>query len=269
MEGERHILTYYTLKCPYCKADLEEYDDLNTFYCKYCGGKIIIDDRNSEVIHERVMDHAARRVSRQKNEEIEREFRRKDKELAHQKKVNDYKDKIFYKLCRDLALLFIVFAIVMEALIYFGDKSEQKTNEKLTGIFLEIQNYINNGQYDEALLLLPDLHGTEEWNKKHDELELIIKQAYINNMENKYVNIGKSAKSFEKTNYEDVITYFENLGFIYVNTFSTNTSKFWFPKDNQVETVAINGNNDFNSEEEFPLDAKVTITYYRKESKES
>ena len=84
-------------------------------------------------------------------------------------------------------------------------------------------------------------------------------------MDNKYVVIGKAAASFEDTNYEDVVTYFKNLGFFYIYTFNTTSSKHWFPTDGEVEEVTIDGINDFTSNAEFPLDARVSITYYKRD----
>ena len=40
----------HQLKCPNCNANLEIEDDLDTFFCKYCGTKIIIDGQSDATI---------------------------------------------------------------------------------------------------------------------------------------------------------------------------------------------------------------------------
>ena len=50
-----------SLKCPECGARLEIEDGINTFYCKYCGAKIAIDETDPEIIkaklHLKEMEH--------------------------------------------------------------------------------------------------------------------------------------------------------------------------------------------------------------------
>ena len=40
----------HVLKCPHCNADLKIEDGINTFYCQYCGTKIILHGQSDEEI---------------------------------------------------------------------------------------------------------------------------------------------------------------------------------------------------------------------------
>ena len=40
----------HQLKCPNCNANLEIEDDLDTFFCKYCGSKLVVTGRDEAVI---------------------------------------------------------------------------------------------------------------------------------------------------------------------------------------------------------------------------
>lgn len=40
----------HQLKCPNCNANLEVENDLDTFFCKYCGSKLIVTGRDEAVI---------------------------------------------------------------------------------------------------------------------------------------------------------------------------------------------------------------------------
>ena len=43
-----------TLKCPNCGADIEIENGIDTFYCKYCGYKIILDGQSDAAINAKV-----------------------------------------------------------------------------------------------------------------------------------------------------------------------------------------------------------------------
>lgn len=43
-------MNFVQMKCPNCGADLEVENDIDSFYCKYCGTKIVIEDQDPEVL---------------------------------------------------------------------------------------------------------------------------------------------------------------------------------------------------------------------------
>ena len=43
-------MEFHQLKCPNCGATLEVEDELDMFFCKYCGTKIIVDGRSDTAI---------------------------------------------------------------------------------------------------------------------------------------------------------------------------------------------------------------------------
>ena len=45
-------------RCPYCGANLIPESGLSTFFCKYCGGRILVDDSNKRNVELRKMEHA-------------------------------------------------------------------------------------------------------------------------------------------------------------------------------------------------------------------
>ena len=44
----------YQLKCPNCGADLEVEKQIDTFFCKYCGTKLIANDLRKSVVQAKV-----------------------------------------------------------------------------------------------------------------------------------------------------------------------------------------------------------------------
>lgn len=77
------------LKCPSCGSALEAEDNLETFYCKYCGQKIILADQKKSVIGAKMfnslLEHRERMYAmkaeedRIKREEALKERKRNDK----------------------------------------------------------------------------------------------------------------------------------------------------------------------------------------------
>lgn len=45
IKASKESIQMINLKCPNCDQILEVEDDLDTFYCKYCGGKILLNDK--------------------------------------------------------------------------------------------------------------------------------------------------------------------------------------------------------------------------------
>lgn len=88
------------LKCPSCGSELEVEDSLDTFYCKYCGTKIILADQSDQLIKAKVdiakLSHEERMYKMQLEEE-----KRKD--------ITEWKALAFGLLFIFVLLLFLAF----------------------------------------------------------------------------------------------------------------------------------------------------------------
>lgn len=71
------------IKCPSCNGTLETEDGLDTFYCKYCGQKIVLIEQDEHVIAAKVamktMEHEER-MYRLMMEEERKDKRYKDRQ---------------------------------------------------------------------------------------------------------------------------------------------------------------------------------------------
>lgn len=65
------------MKCPACGATLDVEDEIDTFYCKYCGTKVIVEGQSPEVIKAKTKIKLA------------------DKEIEKEKVKLDYKARYF------------------------------------------------------------------------------------------------------------------------------------------------------------------------------
>lgn len=62
----------YSLKCPHCGGNLEIEEDLETFFCKYCGAKIVMDRISKSQMRVREMEHDETLSEHQMQIEIEK-----------------------------------------------------------------------------------------------------------------------------------------------------------------------------------------------------
>ena len=62
-------MQFHQLNCPNCGASLEVEDELDVFFCKYCGTKIIVDGRSDTAIRAKAdIKLAEKEIERQRME---------------------------------------------------------------------------------------------------------------------------------------------------------------------------------------------------------
>lgn len=70
-------MKFYDLKCPNCNANLEVEDDLDIFYCKYCGTKIMLEGRSKDAINAKVQIYSIDKATELRKAEMEHEIEMK------------------------------------------------------------------------------------------------------------------------------------------------------------------------------------------------
>lgn len=80
-------MEFVQMKCPNCSADLEVEDGIDSFYCKYCGTKILVEGQSKHVVNAkakiRMMDKLGDMQKEYHRDRAEREERqRKDSNKA-------------------------------------------------------------------------------------------------------------------------------------------------------------------------------------------
>ena len=257
---EVFAMKMYKLNCPYCKGELLEQDGLETFYCKYCGKKIILTGQNQDILRYKIRERDSERRSREKDEDIRREFQREKNKIEIERAKEREKDKNFIQAMGILLALTAFFGLLL-LIIHLVEISQDK---KLEVIYSEIQTLIDAGEYDKALDLTEKLKGGSDdrnWDDKRIAFQQKIGQVKIDKMEDKTVRIALSANDFHRMYYKDAVKYFKNAGFIYVNTVETSKAASLHSKGYEVYSVSVDGVDDFKSGTSFPLDARVVITY--------
>ena len=242
------------LKCPSCNANIDIEDGIDTFYCKYCGTRIILDGLSKDSINAKI-----------RIKEFEHVERIKDKEFAQERfriKFEAYKS--FLPM---LGLGAICFLLLGGA--WISSRSQVMRLEKLSK---EIEADYNAGDYDSALMKANRLRYDSDWSddeerawdaRREKYIEMIeeaIKKEEMNNENN--VRIPQSSNALKGKKYQDVVSTFSSAGFKNIETVALPEDNRKKKKKGIVDHISIDGKESFTSEEYFSKNAKIIIYYY-------
>lgn len=171
------------LKCPNCGAPVEIENDLDVFFCKYCGYKIILEGQTDAVINAKV-----------RLKDMEHKEKMWDKKYNYEKYKGEQKRKCKKSKTKRIIILSItiplVFLMLFASLFYSIKLSSDNEEKELQKTVDEIMIDIKNEDYEEAYVKANSLYYTSDWS---------------NEIKNKWDNTRKSVieqieKAEKKTN---------------------------------------------------------------------
>lgn len=147
-----------SLFCPNCGASLEVEDGLDTFFCKYCGYKILLQGQSKATYDAKVrvkhMEHKERlQEKRDAQERYRMEFKQKDER-------------------RTLAIVFGIFgAIIAMCLIIsaVGNAGAKKQERELQAIVDQIMIDIENEDFAAAYVKANSLYWDDSWTSEGED----------------------------------------------------------------------------------------------------
>ena len=147
-----------SLFCPNCGASLEVEDGLDTFFCKYCGYKILLQGQSKAAYDAKVrvkhMEHKERlQDKRDAQERYRMEFKQKDEK-------------------RTLAIVFgILGAIIAMCLIIsaVGNAGAKKQDRELQAIVDQIMIDIENEDFAAAYVKANSLYWDDSWTSEGED----------------------------------------------------------------------------------------------------
>ena len=74
--------------------------------------------------------------------------------------------------------------------------------------------------------------------------------------------VGRSSADFEGMNFEAAVAELKLAGFTNISTIDLNDAGLFKNKKDTIERITINGTTSFSSNEYFPPDAQIVITYH-------
>ena len=153
------------LKCPNCNAALEIENGLDTFYCKYCGYKILLNGQSKA---------AYRAKTRIK--EMEHDERMADKQLEHEKY------KIAQKIKREGIDNKLVITLMLCIVLFLE----------------EVQTEIANKDFDAARIKVQSIQYTAGWSSDIEEKWDNIREELVKQLEDAEQAEQKAQKAAEK-----------------------------------------------------------------------
>ncbi|MBQ6832735.1 MAG: hypothetical protein IJO28_08920 [Oscillospiraceae bacterium] len=147
-----------SLQCPNCGATLDIEDGLDTFFCKYCGYKILLEGQSKAAYEAKVcvkhMEHEERlQDKRDSHERFKMEFAQKDQRNT-------------------FLIVFSIFgAIIALCLIIslFGNAGAKRQERELQAIVDQIMIDIENEDFAEAYVKANSLYWDDSWTSKGEE----------------------------------------------------------------------------------------------------
>ena len=150
-----------SLFCPNCGASLEVEDGLDTFFCKYCGYKILLQGQSKAAYDAKV------RVKHMEHKERLQEKR--DAQERYRMEVKQKDDR------RAAAVVFVIFGVILAMCfiisavgIYGAKKQEQELQAIVDQIMIDIENEDFAAAYVKANSLYWDDSWTSEGEDKWD-----------------------------------------------------------------------------------------------------
>lgn len=187
----------YTLKCPNCDGNLEVEDSLDTFFCQYCGYKIIIDGQS---------DAAYRAKVRIKG--MEHDEQMADKKYKHERYKIDQKNK--HEHSKIKVGIIIAVACVVGYLVLFGgyfgslERNSIKQEEELQQLVDDIMIDIDNEDFGTAYIKAQSIKYTADWSSDiEDKWDNTRKEVINQIIEAEKEVTGKSSHKPEKDGWFD------------------------------------------------------------------
>ena len=180
-----------SLFCPNCGASLEVEDGLDTFFCKYCGYKILLQGQSKAAYDAKVrvkhMEHKERlQDKRDAQERYRMEFKQKDER-------------------RTLAIVFgILGAIIAMCLIIsaVGNAGAKKQDRELQAIVDQIMIDIENEDFAAAYVKANSLYWDDSWTSEGEDKWDATRKEIIKQIE-EAEKAATGSSSHESTDEED------------------------------------------------------------------
>lgn len=195
VEKKENVLNTYVLRCPNCDGELLIEDGLDTFYCKYCGYKVMLEGISS-----------AAYCAKTKIKGMEHDERMEDKRIAYEKykfEQNAKREKAESIIAAILVIVLLIGVFVVMDVVFDGEKRKSDLQEEaLQELVAEIQEDIDAGEFDDAYVKAKSIIYTENWSDEIEEKWNEIRREMINQIiEAEKEATGKSSHKPEKKGF--------------------------------------------------------------------
>ena len=266
------------LTCPFCGSNQLIEKDIDLFLCDHCKSEFII-NRDKHVINYK--KRIAELEAENKRLHMKLDASLKQRKMAFENAKYERKSGIIRTLIESMGrdgiigivslLILFTMAISSSFNITSSTKRHEENVKHLESVVQQIQDDIDAGRYDEALIKTESIRGNnysheddKRWDNTRNKLVKDINDAKEKARLETVLTAPDKSTSLKGKRYEDVKSLFENAGFINITVSKSEKESGVFDEPKDVERVVINGQDSFKKGDEFPLDARVIIYYYTK-----
>lgn len=190
-------LELHSLTCPNCHSNLEYEDGIDTFYCKYCGYKIILNGQSEAAYR------AKTKIQGMKHDEymVEQKY-------AHERyKIKNENEKHSKEIKRCIIFV-VVFMMLVGVMPLSGKISSDRQEKELNALATQIQIDIKNQDYDMAYLKAQSLKYTENWSSGIEEKWDSVRRELINQIIEAEINTtGRTTHKPEEPEKEGLLDW--------------------------------------------------------------
>lgn len=249
------------LTCNNCNAQLDLDLEHLQANCPHCGQKLLLDvDQLGQILAEK--EKTIRAINR-------------EAEITKRKRMQyEHESKETGKAWRREALGTVAAILGILAIFSFPECSHNIRVRQLQRLEFEIDEAIQQEDYDTALLRANKLYLDDNWSSEETKTWDVKREEYKEIIENKKreqdtknpnnIFMPASSDSFNGKKYTDVVDQLKALGFTNVTTQVSSESAGLFKKSDTVEHILIGGKTKFTTEDYFAKDTPIIIYYYSK-----
>lgn len=196
------------LNCPSCNGELEVEDGLDTFFCKYCGSKIILDGQSDAAYRAKTIIKKMEHSERMADKKYQHDEHMTDKKHQHEKykieqKKKQERSKIITGILIALACV-IGYFVFVEGFFGSMERKSIKQEQELQQLVEEIMEDIDNEAFDVAYIKAQSIKHTEPWSDEVEEKWEKTRKEVINQIiEAEKKATGKSTHEPEKEGFFD------------------------------------------------------------------
>ena len=265
------------LVCPHCGATLSIGDGIDSFYCQFCGGKILLTEQDKNTLDAKVKLKEFEHKERLKSEELSYQERlqksqqehelRKIAEKGRTKRSNNRLEGLF------ILPLILLLILIMCAAAYSPIK-HQVNIKRLYSIEEQLGNAISEHNYERALFLANQLYCSDgwsnkdenAWNERREYYFSLINEAQRNQLiANPDIIFAPVPSDYiVGKNYTEIMEYLSSVGFTNISTHKAAEAASRKHPENTIEHILIGGKNSFTTEDYFDKDTPIIIYYYSK-----
>ena len=215
-------IEFVSVSCPQCGAELSIESGREFAFCSYCGAKVVMNNTNEYVY--RNIDEA--KIRQTENDKL---LRLKELELEEKENARNRKNLF---IAYGVALVFVLIG----ALICIWQPIGGMWGI-IIGAYIALMTYLKSE------------------NQKKTK-----KKRYVSSNEGE---ITPAMLDLIDKNYQSAVLLFTGAGFTNVTAVPLNdVGVLGQRKIGKVETITINGNEEFDLDEVYPKDSNILITYH-------